>query len=221
MAPTMTLPAAILLLLVAATTAFPSYASRQVAPRIATNEEYFYRGVKLTNAVRIRNRRSWKRRGAILSFQGDGSGNLIPGTQSMLYNAVSHSKSMAERFSPVPPYSELFHQTLLDASAEIGCGLVVVGELVHYYHQDLVRGDPVVVCTRHWEEKNLDFIMRQPEGASVAVGVYNDGTRWWCTQVFAMKYEEVFGRAANPAVSDASADPSQSCGAVALPVATD
>lgn len=137
--------------------------------------DYCVKSTDITNDIRRRYRGKGK-------YVDQGQGDLVTGTESMLANCVSHSKDMAESLGMV-------HQDLSQATAKVGCDLFISGENVAWFGGYSEDTDPAVQCMKQWEESpgHLDNIMRQKAGDYVAVGVYKDGTKWWCTQTFAMK----------------------------------
>lgn len=138
-----------------------------------SKEEYCMKSTDITNDIRRKYRGKGK-------YADQGQGDLVVGTQSMLDNCVWHSKMMAESLGMV-------HQDLNEATLAVGCDLFVSGENVAWFGGYSEDTDPAVQCMKQWEESegHLDNIMRHEEGDYVAVGVYKDGEKWWCTQTFA------------------------------------
>lgn len=173
-------------------------------------EEYCNRGVSITNDIRRRYQGKGK-------YVGQGQGDLVVGTVSMLDNCLSHSKLMADRhangFNNFQ--GSQGHQNLGDATEKVGCGLFINGENIAMFSASMAT-DPAVQCMKQWEESegHLDNIMRQKEGDYVAVGVYNDGERWWCTQTFAYKGDGSCPRVGGSSESGAAADPGSRSGPV-------
>lgn len=140
-----------------------------------SSADYCVKSTDITNEIRRRHRGKGK-------YMDQGEGDLMTGTESMLANCISHSKNMAD-------YLGMEHQDLSQATAEVGCDLFITGENVAWFGDYPEDTDPAVQCMKQWEESegHLDNIMRQEAGDYVAVGVYKDGTKWWCTQTFAKK----------------------------------
>jgi hypothetical protein len=122
---------------------------------------YCNAGVDITNEIRARHGKS---------------GKVVAGTQSMLDNAVKHSKDMSE--------TSMEHQNLGAASAEVGCGVFINRENIAYFGG--MDKDPAVQCMDQWEKSagHLENILGAEDGDYVAVGVYKSGDTWWCTQTF-------------------------------------
>jgi hypothetical protein len=122
---------------------------------------YCNAGVDITNEIRARHGKS---------------GKVVAGTQSMLDNAVKHSKDMSE--------TSMEHQNLGAASAEVGCGVFINRENIAMFGG--MDKDPAVQCMDQWEKSagHLENILGAEDGDYVAVGVYKSGNEWWCTQTF-------------------------------------
>jgi hypothetical protein len=120
------------------------------------------RAVQITNEIR-------SRRG--------GNGDLVPGTQSMLDNAVEHSKEMAGPMG-------MEHQDLATASKKVGCDVFINRENIAMFGG--MDKDPAVQCMEQWEGSpgHLENIVGAEAGEYVTIGIYKDGDSWWCTQTF-------------------------------------
>lgn len=162
---------------VAALSHGPARNARNTLPalvRAETTAGYCKKAVDITNTVRRRYKNTGK-------YVGMGEGDLAVGTQSMLDNAFSHSKKMADGFG-------MNHQDLSAASAAVGCDLFINRENIAMFG-GFGDTDPAEKCMKQWEDSppHLDNIMGAKAGDYVVIGVYENGNEWWCTQTFAPK----------------------------------
>jgi uncharacterized protein YkwD len=124
---------------------------------------YCLKAIDITNDIRDR--------------KGDGT-QIVAGTESMLRNAVDHSKDMSASLGMV-------HQDLTAAGKAVGCDVFVNRENIAWYSGYDV--DPAEQCMLQWEnsEGHLANIVGAKSGDYVAVGiVIAADKKVWCTQTF-------------------------------------
>jgi hypothetical protein len=106
-----------------------------------------------------------------------GKGKLVVGTQSMLDNAMKHSKEMCNSIG-------MEHQDLSAATADVGCDIFINRENIAMYGGMDV--DPAEQCMKQWKESpgHYENIVGASDGDYVSIGVYDNGSEVWCTQTF-------------------------------------